>query len=346
MILEGEKKNDKFALQTANDIKIVEHQTPWGSTNIGCGRIGNWGLTKDNAIKKIRKPFETAKERSLSGWLCGSRDTVEIYYTGDGAAGDWRFDDGLITLNDILVIAKEYSAYFDSLNLVLQACQSGNWCKQLRETRQSLPLDVDVNIYASSWPGRDSRGDKDGSYWTRFMYQKDEVTDEKDEIRWTRASLNKYGSYTITHMKRRENVQAKVVQTDRKVSQIRSITQQIDLHNLERNQILNTHGGSWNSTTMTVKRRERWLLSQLMECIVRFCSLKADIDSIQGASYLEGVLGDRFDYYTIEWTQWYQNVLKNQKKTTEDDFESLTLDTLGNALLGIAASLAIALLAL
>ena len=214
---------------TIVDIGIVQNAIPWTRDKYHwVGRDANGKLTKQEALEMIRSGFEMAKFDTMSDYII-----IEIYYSGHGeeSSGDWCFsNDDRISLQDILEIARQNSAHFDCLNLLSNACESGNWCQKLDKLKEKV-VGFDVNIYAASWPERSAWCPNEGSFWTRFMYKKNEMTDsteEHEQIRWSRSSLTRDGLYKMTHMNATNDVQDQVETTSGKVEKLKKIVEQFD----------------------------------------------------------------------------------------------------------------------
>ena len=278
-----------YLSQIIANVCIVQRHTYFADTNtncinILCGSVIDDTLTKEDAVEEIRRPFEEAKRDPYSGLKC-----IEIYYSGHGANGDWCLSkDGRFTLRDIMLIAKEYRHQFNRLNLVSQACKSGSWCTQLELWRHCF--NFEVNIYASAWPKRVSWGNVDGSFWTRFMYGQNEITDpkrEEDELRWTRASLTKEGRYTMARMNAMENVEAEVQSIPGKMTEIKSMVNQIEEHKERSNHLISNSGWFarfWSESIRSELYRCEATLDSLAS---KLCSLRTEINRIQGLSYLK-----------------------------------------------------------
>lgn len=307
------KETSNYRLATIKDIEIVEHAIDWTSDstnrpNICVVIVADTALTTWRALKEINKAFLKAMLDTESEFK-----TIEICFTGHGnSSGNWCFSNGRVTLREIMNIAKKYRSHFDCLNLVSSACKSGNWCQQLEQW--SNEIDFDVDICASSWPDRASYSDNDGSYFIRFMYRKNEVTNPKNEryeTRWTHASLTKEGTYTMTRGKAEENVEAEVQSIPGKMNEIESIVKQIEGQEGRNNHLISKYG--WYSQFWSASiQSELYDCQRILDSLASaMCSLKTKIDRIQGPSYLKSAaLSDKSRRY-LTWA-----LVRERERTT------------------------------
>ena len=284
------KRVSDYLPATIADIKIVEQdmnsvQEETICRNILFETVAVTTLTKKGALKYTRMLFQKVIQNADPG-----RKYAAIFYSGHGTVGtgNWCFNEGRVGLEDILEIARHYSAGFDCLDLVLDCCCSGNWCVELQKVKD---VDFDINIYAASWKDRLTWGNDEGSFWTRFMYQKNEITNPKTEsrqIRWTLASRTRQGVYKITHMRADKDVETEWRLSRDHFRTFKSVVDDID-SNLEKiHQMFHDHGHR-NPSTWTKTERDQYYsdYANLVMCFVQLRELKVKIDAFQGASFLE-----------------------------------------------------------
>ena len=270
--------NGNYLPGTITDITIAEEAIDWTRDNRKCpnilvAKVKDTSLSRGRALETINLPFEKAKSDTESEWI-----SIEIFFSGRGSGGNWCFSNGSqVTLKDILTIAKENSQHFNCLNLVTWACESGKWCQQLKEWEHKINLEV--NIYASSWPDRTSCSNINGADWTRFMYKKH--IESNSALRWSRASLKKDGTYRMTHMIAYNNVEAQVNATPGKVEKLKMIVEQFDSSGLSE------HWNKWFSIPGNTAFQH--FDNTFEDVYPEFIKLQTEIDEIQGPSYLKAI---------------------------------------------------------
>mmetsp|Transcript_52081 Transcript_52081/g.83019 ORF Transcript_52081/g.83019 Transcript_52081/m.83019 type:complete len:230 (-) Transcript_52081:12-701(-) len=105
-------------------------------------------------------------------------EMISIYYTGHGETntGNWCFEDGVVTLHEVIDAVTSSYPGRPSINLCCDCCFSGNWCIQL----STMKVTTNVEISAASWPGQVAYDTKDGGMFTLDLTEKKDGADMPD----------------------------------------------------------------------------------------------------------------------------------------------------------------------
>eukprot|EP01084_Bolivina_argentea_P299041 515444_1 len=189
------KEDGKYISQIIKNVQIVEHYAciSWVSKYVTLSnRYSNMQAKRSDAFNQIEDLCKKASNKPQDN----GKNYVYIYYTGHGSNGDWCFNDGIITLKNIINIANKYKKVTE-LNIYSQCCGSGDWCVELEKYKYKTHLTI--AIFASSRPGCVSYGNNNGSTWTRFLFNSERGYARRNQLKWT-SGVMEDGKYVLEKM--------------------------------------------------------------------------------------------------------------------------------------------------
>ena len=137
-------------------------------------------LTKQSVLYSIKKCVKN------------SNNDIHIYYTGHGqkGTGNWCFDNGVVTLDDIIKNTKSVNK---SIYIYADCCYSGQWAVELHKYQGKCR---NVYIETASRPGEVAWDTKDGGMFTLVKSDNGKYQDFA-KLSGCQGRLDKDGSYTM-----------------------------------------------------------------------------------------------------------------------------------------------------